>query len=970
MPPITPTPAQVRAITAPLGPILVLAGPGAGKTFCLIQRIRYLVEELGFDPARIVAVTFTNRAAGEIASRLVATLGERAEAITRGTIHALCVQLLREHGEEIGIPRGFGIADEEYQLQALKRAGFYKDQKWPLTRFSKHRLQGEPLGDWLTPIYERYRALLAKRGLLDFDDLIANTEVLLRTREETAAAIAARWDYVLIDEAQDLTPSQYEVLSRIAGASRNLFVVGDDDQSIFGFAGADSSVLTRYVNDYRITEKIVLDENRRCSRQIFEAARRLIALNPREHHKELRALRESEWEVTAMSFEDEEAEARWLIEDISRDREAQHLRWGEIALLYRRHETGDLLETRLVEAGIPCQLATGRALSDDPVVGYLIAALRVIDRPGDPVFVEQFAAVHLPKPLMATLRSGAERNKVDFGEWLAQEGRRVRPHPDTDGKMVLRCLTNLANLPSLPDRFTALGPLVEELLSHKVGPYRTPLEDKFEEGLLGDPLSDPAAGSLATRLAGARHGRKRVWLPRQGGAEFGMASMLRNAGVTMLGYLDTGARPDADDVVIAAGDRGAMSLAGTLFKALQTIEGRELRSSLTDFVAVDIETNELDRHLCEVVELAGVKVRGGVIVEEFQSLVRPTRPITPGAAKVHGITDAEVAEAPPFGAVWEQFRAFAGEDHLVAHNGHDFDFPVLRRLSEQAGEAWTFSCFDTLPLAREVHPGSKRLGDLAQAYGIDAGQAHRALDDCRTLAQVVFRLEQERMRRARTIGLGSLLDHLAVALALTDPAELNAEDRLLFEVGRIFALGRYTKALSSYEGERVLSGATDAPDIEQLITRLGGRELMARIQREKTATDRYPSTMARLRNLLSSLTGQGLGEQLREFLGRVALSTSTAGAETSDDRVNLLTLHATKGLEFSRVYIVGVEDGQLPGSAPGKRPSKADIEDGRRLLYVGMTRAVDRLVLTRVARRRGVDAGGSMYLDEIGLVRW
>lgn len=970
MPPITPSAAQARAITAPLGPILVLAGPGAGKTFCLIQRIRYLIEDLAFDPARIVAVTFTNRAAGEIAARLGAALGDKAEAIHRGTIHSLCVELLREHGEEVGVPKGFGIADEEYQLQTLRRSGFYKEGKWPLTRFSRHRQVGESLGDWLGQIYERYRAHLAKRGLLDFDDLIANTEQLLRTREETAAAIAGRWDYILIDEAQDLTPAQYQVLSRLASGHRNLFVVGDDEQSIFGFAGADSTVLRKFLNEHRITAPIILDENRRCSRQIFEAARRLISLNPKEHHKELRALRDSPWAVTAESLADEEEEARWIIADLLRDRDAHQLGWGDVALLYRRHETGDLLETRLVEAGIPCQLATGRALSDDPVVGYLISALRVIDRPDDPVFIEQFAAVHLPKPLVASLRADAERNKVEFPEWLRREGRRVRAHPDVDGKRVLRCLTDLANLPSLPDRFTSLPPLVEEMLSHRVGPYRTPLEEKYEESLLSDPLADPAAAALATQLAGARHGRKRVWLPRQGGAEIGIAGLLRNAGITMLGYLDPERKPGSEDVVITPESRGALSLAGTLFKALQCIEGRELRSSLTDFIAVDVETNELDRSLCEVVELAGVKVRGGVIVAEFQRLVRPVRPISAGAAKVHGITDADVAGAPSFDTVWRDFRAFAGTDQLVAHNGHDFDFPVLRRLSEQAGESHHFSSYDTLPLARDVHRGSAKLGDLAHSFGIAAGQAHRALDDCRTLAQVVAKLEQERIKRSRTIAMGHLLDHLAVALALTDPAELSPEDKCLLDAGRIFALGRYTRALSSYEAERGDPSAGETPNLEQLIERLGGRKLMAAIQREKTAADRYPATMARLRTLLSSLGAQGLREQLTEFLGRVALSTSTAGAETSDDRVNLLTLHATKGLEFSRVYVVGVEDAQLPGARPEKRPSKAEIEDGRRLLYVGMTRARDRLVLTRVERRRGVETGGRMYLDEIGLVRW
>ena len=515
--------------------------------------------------------------------------------------------------------------------------------------------------------------------------------------------------------------------------------------------------------------------------------------------------------------------------------------------------------------------------------------------------------------------------------------------------------------------FTTLAQLVEELLSRKVGPYRTPLEEKYEESLLSDPLGDTAALALATRLAGAKVSGARIRLARVGGAELGIVGLLRHAGFHRLGYVDSPEPAESGDVAIEAGDRGTLSLAGTVFKALQVIEGRQLASSLTDFVAVDIETNELDRQRAEAVELAAVRVRGGVIVAELQRLVRPLRPITDAAAKVHGITNDDVAQANPFPDVWREFRVFAGDDQLVAHNGHDFDFPVLRRLSAEAGDTWNSPCFDTLPLARDVHPGSRRLTDLALAFGIDPGKAHRALDDCRTLAQVVGHLERLRIARARTISLGSLLDHLAVALALTDPTELSPEDKTLLDAGRIFALGRYSRALGTYDAERTVEGAGAMPDIEQLINRLGGRRLMASIQRQKTAADRYPATMARLRSLLDSLTGDNLREQLGEFLARVALSTSTAGADTSDQRVNLLTLHATKGLEFSRVYIVGVEDTQLPGSASGKAPSTSDIEEGRRLLYVGMTRARDRLVLTRADRRLGQESGGSRYLGEMGL---
>ncbi|HWA15736.1 MAG TPA: ATP-dependent helicase, partial [Gemmatimonadales bacterium] len=394
--PFSPTERQREAIEAALGPVLVLAGPGAGKTFCLIERIRHLVEVKGFDPARICAVTFTNKAAGEIATRLTGALGPSAELVTRSTIHALCVQILREHGRAIGVEAGFGIADDEYQVMVLRRLGFPKS--WPLGLFSRHRMQGVPLDDRMTQVYERYREYLARRNLLDFDDLVVRTEQLLRTRAEVAAEVAGRWDYVLVDECQDLNPQQYAIIRYLVRPHSNCFAVGDDEQSIYAWAGADPKVLRGFLNDFRLPKYVVLDENRRSSRQIFELARRLVDYNPQlfEFQKTLRATRDSAFPVAIERFPREEAEARWLIEDMRKDQAAHGHPWGEIAILYRRHESGEILEAMLVEAGIPCQLAQGRAIADDPVVRYLVTALRIIADPSDPILAEQFARVVLP----------------------------------------------------------------------------------------------------------------------------------------------------------------------------------------------------------------------------------------------------------------------------------------------------------------------------------------------------------------------------------------------------------------------------------------------------------------------------------------------------------------------------------------------------------------------------------------------
>src|SRR5216110_4124865 len=336
-----PLPQQRLAIEAPLGPILVVAGPGAGKTFCLIARINHLINTRGLAPERICAVTFTNRAAEEIAVRLKHTLGDRAEGVTRGTIHALCLALLREHAEAAGLRKGFGVADEQYQKVILGRLHVPLEQRGSLlNRFGRHRVQGYELTADDARLYREYAVWLAHRNMLDFDDLVVKTEELLRTRGDLADAIAARWDYLLVDEFQDVNAVQYDFLKKLAEPHGNFFVVGDDEQSIFAWTGADPYVLERFHRDYDVVP-IILDKNRRCSRQIFETARRVLAQNPQLFQKQLTADQESPYEVVAHAFRDEHEEATWLLDDVRADRTSAGLSWGDYAILYRKHRLGE-----------------------------------------------------------------------------------------------------------------------------------------------------------------------------------------------------------------------------------------------------------------------------------------------------------------------------------------------------------------------------------------------------------------------------------------------------------------------------------------------------------------------------------------------------------------------------------------------------------------------------------------------------
>src|SRR6266545_3587068 len=839
-----PLPQQRLAIEAPLGPVLVIAGPGAGKTFCLIARIKHLIATVGIAPERICAVTFTNRAAEEIAVRLKHTLGDRAEGITRGTIHALCLSLLREHAEAAGLRKGFGVADEQYQKVILGRLHVPLEQRGSLlNRFSRHRVQKQDYE--LTAddarLYREYATWLAHRNMLDFDDLVAKAAELFRTRGDIADTIAARWDYLLVDEFQDVNPVQYDLLKRLAAPHGNFFAVGDDEQSIFTWTGADPYVLVRFGRDYGIDRPIVLDKNRRCSRQIFETARRVLAHNPQLFEKQLSAEQESPYEVAAFAFRDEEEEASWLLDDLRGDRAASGLGWGNYAILYRRHRVGEYLEGRLLREGIPCRLARGRALVEDDVIKYVIAALRIVRDPGDPVALEAFARCVLSAHFLQEVE-GAIAGATDFLTAVRALARR-RPAQDPDTKKLWRLVYQVENLHALPRAHHTLPPLVDEILSQSVGPYRNALEERHDE--LTDPADIPEAVPLAERLAAAIATEQDIVIEPQGGLEIALRGMLVAAG---LRHVPTSATSRTSPTSITS--------PLTLFKALQLLHAKDLAAALERYVTFDFETTDKDVEVCEVVEVGAVRVVGGEIVDRFHTLVQPYRPITPGATAVHGYTDADVRGAPSFAEVWPAFRPFIGDDVLIAHNGQHFDIPVLRRLAAGLDGVDDLVFYDTLPLVRSLSRDSAKLEDLALRFGLDAGRAHHALDDAVTLARVYRELERRRGIRARKAVLVNLLDYLGLALALEQGAG-SGEREVLFKLAKFYTLGRYSDALAFYEMERERSGDAAAPPVDEVIRRLGGRALMTRLRAEPDPAQRYPAAVARLRALMDEPSPAG-----------------------------------------------------------------------------------------------------------------
>jgi DNA helicase-2/ATP-dependent DNA helicase PcrA len=412
-------PAQRLAVTAPIGPVLVKAGAGSGKTRVLTLRIAYLITHYGVAPQQILAVTFTNKAAREMRERLRHLLGARIRGLTSGTFHAVCTRILREsiEGRLKGYTASFSIysGDEQLQLAAEALAAVTEtpprsieaDEVLRLISRAKSRMltprlmarfAADPLDRFIAACYRRYQRALEQANALDFDDLILNTYRLLSDDPDLLATYQQRWRHVLVDEYQDTDPSQHaliELLTRpTAQRPRSLFVVGDAMQSIYGFRNADHSIISRLATDFPDAQVIELTTNYRSRQPILDAAYAIIRHSRSVAPMELRAAAQVSSERCVLISEakdsrDEAEQVARMIADLQR--QGRQLR--EIAVLYRTRHMSRPFEQAFRHARIPYLVRGGISFFDRAVVRDALAYLRCIANPADHLSLTRIANV-------------------------------------------------------------------------------------------------------------------------------------------------------------------------------------------------------------------------------------------------------------------------------------------------------------------------------------------------------------------------------------------------------------------------------------------------------------------------------------------------------------------------------------------------------------------------------------------------
>ena len=389
---------------------------------------------------------------------------------------------------------------------------------------------------------------------------------------------------------------------------------------------------------------------------------------------------------------------------------------------------------------------------------------RVIANPNDESTATRSSARYCPARSSTRRCAKSEGSRRESAASSCARMAARLPRADESARQIRRALADWKNLEAVGKQHSSLAraghrTAVAPRGQVALGARRPARRDQRSRDVC--PMSSRSRSGSRDARSGTRRSRSRQW----------GASTSRSRACSPTIGIDGGARrarPRARTSASPRDDTPSVGLALGVFKAAQLIEMSEQAASFTNFTAVDLETTDRDTASAEIVEIAAVRVRDGVIVDQYSSLVKPRVPIAPGATDTHGIGEAELRDAPYFEDVWPAFRAFCGDDVIVAHNGYDFDFKIISRMARGIGAKFDLCTYDSLPLARDSRPTSHKLVDLARQFGIDTGQSHRALDDTHRARRTCCSRSSNVKRRARARRRSShLLDHLGVALALS-----------------------------------------------------------------------------------------------------------------------------------------------------------------------------------------------------------
>ena len=476
-------PAQREAVEAVDGPLLIVAGPGSGKTRVITHRIAYLVQEHGVSPFSILAMTFTNKAAREMKERLGRLAGRHADALTVGTFHSFCARLLRREGDFIGLSRNYSIFDDDDQIAAIKQClerADYDPKRYPprvvLSLISRAKnvlqdsqamardAQGHYFEEVCARVYSHYEELLARNNAVDFDDLLLRTVQLFREYPVVLQRYQDRYGYLMVDEFQDTNVAQYQLSRQLSQSHQNFCVVGDPDQSIYSWRSADVRNILNFKADYPRARVISLGQNYRSTSSILNAAKGLIESNGQRLDNQLFTENASGVPVQVDEAYDEDEEAGKVIEEIKRLCRDEGFKLGDCAVMYRVNAQSRALEEVCLQQGMKYRLVGGTRFYQRKEIRDLAAYLRLILNQQDDMNLSRVVGVP-PRGLgaktmqqLADWASGQGISMFDAMRRIAEAHASRQPCPVP---LASRAVSSIAKFTAVIDRLAGLSREVE-----------------------------------------------------------------------------------------------------------------------------------------------------------------------------------------------------------------------------------------------------------------------------------------------------------------------------------------------------------------------------------------------------------------------------------------------------------------------------------------------------------------------------
>ncbi len=423
-------PAQKEACLCTEGPLLVLAGAGSGKTRVLTHRIAHLVEDLGVAPWEIMAITFTNKAAAEMRERLGSLIGAYARGMWVSTFHSMCVRILRSDCERLGFQKGFTILDDDDQKRMVKQIMAelnIDDRRYPeralrnkisalkndlVTAQAYEDKASDPMAKTVARVYSLLQERAKSQNAMDFDDLLLYTHLLFKYHADVLEAYQKRFRYLLVDEYQDTNHAQYVLTQQLAAMHKNIMVVGDDDQSIYSWRGADLRNILSFEADYPNAHVVKLEQNYRSTGNILAAANAVIENNTTRKRKRLFTTSEDGEKIQIYTASDERDEGRWIAAEIEKMHGIQGISYNQMAVFYRTNAQSRMLEDMLLRAGVPYRLVGGTRFFDRAEIRDVMAYLNLVVNPANDIAAQRI--INVP-------RRGIGKTTVERIQYFARE---------------------------------------------------------------------------------------------------------------------------------------------------------------------------------------------------------------------------------------------------------------------------------------------------------------------------------------------------------------------------------------------------------------------------------------------------------------------------------------------------------------------------------------------------------------------